>query len=173
LVQADATSGTFMFTLMQSDVMRIQLYVPQDSAIGVKAGIDAIVRVPELPGKTFPGKVTRTADALDPATRTLLTEIDVPNPDGILSPGIYCAVELQVPRVTPSLIIPASALIFNDNGLSVLVAKDGVAHLHKVIETRDLGTQIEVSDGVAGGDQVVLNPPIDLGDGSKITIRAN
>ena len=173
LVQADATSGTFMFTLMQSDVMRIQLYVPQDSAIGVKPGIDAIVRVPELPGKTFPGKVTRTADALDPATRTLLTEIDVPNPDGTLNPGIYCTVELQVPRVTPSLIIPASALIFNDNGLSVLVAKDGVAHLHKVIETRDLGTQIEVSDGVAAGDQVVLNPPIDLGEGSKIAVRAN
>jgi RND family efflux transporter MFP subunit len=173
LVQADATSGTFMFTLMQSDVMRIQLYVPQDSAIGVKAGIDAIVRVPELPGKTFPGKVTRTADALDPATRTLLTEIDVPNPDGTLNPGIYCTVELQVPRVTPSLIVPASALIFNDNGLSVLVAKDGVAHLHKVIETRDLGTQIEVSDGVAAGDQVVLNPPIDLGEGSKVAVRAN
>jgi RND family efflux transporter MFP subunit len=173
LVQADATSGTFMFTVMQSDVMRIQLYVPQDSAIGVKAGIDAVVRVPELPGRTFAGTVTRTADALDPATRTLLTEIDVPNPDGILSPGIYCTVELQVPRVTPSLIIPASALIFNDNGLQVLVAKDGAAHLHKVTETRDLGTEIEASEGVAAGDQVVLNPPIDLGDGSKVAIRAN
>jgi RND family efflux transporter MFP subunit len=173
LVQADATSGTFMFTMMQSDVMRIQLYVPQDSAIGVKAGIDAVVRVPEMPGRTFAGTVTRTADALDPATRTLLTEIDVPNPDGILSPGIYCTVELKVPRVTPSLIIPASALIFNDTGLSVLVAKDGVAHVHKITETRDLGTEIEVSEGVAPGDQVVLNPPIDLGDGSKVAIRTN
>lgn len=173
LVQADATSGTFMFTLMQSNVMRIQLYVPQDSAIGVKAGIKAVVRVPELPGRTFAGTVTRTADALDPATRTLLTEIDVPNPDGTLSPGIYCTVELQVPRVTPSLIIPASALIFNDTGLHVLVAKDDVAHLHKVTETRDLGTEIEVSEGVAPGEQVVLNPPIDLGEGSKVTVRAN
>jgi RND family efflux transporter MFP subunit len=173
LVQADATSGTFMFTVMQSDVMRIQLYVPQDSAIGVKAGIDAVVRVPEMPGKTFAGTVTRTANALDPATRTLLTEIDVPNPDGILSPGIYCTVELKVPRITPSLIVPASALIFNDIGLSVLVAKDGVAHVHKVTETRDLGTEIEVSEGVAPGDQVVLNPPIDLGAGSEVSIRAN
>ena len=173
LVQADATSGTFMFTLTQSDVMRIQLYVPQDSAIGVKAGIDAVVRVPELPGRTFAGTVTRTADALDPATRTLLTEIDVPNPDALLSPGIYCTVELKVPRVTPSLIIPASALIFNDGGLQVLVAKDGAAHLHKVIETRDLGTEIEVAAGVAAGDRVVLNPPIDLGDGGKLTVRPN
>jgi len=173
LVQADSTSGTFMFTLMQSDVMRIQLYVPQDSAIGVKAGIGAVVQVPELPGKTFAGTVTRTADALDPATRTLLTEIDVPNPDGILSPGLYCTVELRVPRVTPSLIIPASSLIFNDTGLHVLVAKDGVAHLRPVTETRDLGTQIEVSEGVAAGDQVVLNPPIDLGEGSKVAVRTN
>jgi RND family efflux transporter MFP subunit len=98
LVQADATSGTFMFTVTQSDVMRIQLFVPQDAAIGVKPRIDAVVRVPELPGRTFAGKVTRTADALDPATRTLLTEIDIPNPDGTLRPGIYCTVELKVPR---------------------------------------------------------------------------
>ena len=98
LVQADATSGTFMFTVTQSDVMRIQLFVPQDAAIGVQARIDAVVHVPELPGRTFAGKVTRTADALDPATRTLLTEIDIPNPDGTLRPGIYCTVELKVPR---------------------------------------------------------------------------
>jgi len=75
--------------------------------------------------------------------------------------------------VTPSLIIPASALIFNDAGLQVLVAKDGAAHLRKVIETRDLGTEIEVADGVVAGDRVVLNPPIDLGDGGKLTVRLN
>jgi RND family efflux transporter MFP subunit len=172
LVQADATSGTFMFTLTRSDVMRIQLYVPQDAAIGVKKGIDAVLRVPELPGRSFAGTVTRTADALDPATRTLLTEIDVPNPDGVLSPGIYGTVELQVPRVTPSLIVPAAALIFNDSGLSVLVAKDGVVHLHKITETRDMGTEVEVSHGIEPGDQVVLNPPIDLAAGSKVSVRA-
>jgi RND family efflux transporter MFP subunit len=80
LVQADATSGTFMFTLNQSNVLRIQLFVPQDAAIGVTPGVDAIVQVPEMPDRTFPGKVTRIADALDPATRTLLTEIDLPIP---------------------------------------------------------------------------------------------
>ncbi len=83
LVQADATSGTFMFTITQSAIVRIQLYVPQDDAIGVKPGIAAVVRVPELPGRSFAGTVTRTADALDPATRTLLTEIErqEPRPD--------------------------------------------------------------------------------------------
>jgi RND family efflux transporter MFP subunit len=172
LVQADATSGTFMFTETQSDVMRIQLYVPQDAAIGVKPGIDAIVRVPELPGRTFAGKVTRTADALDPATRTLLTEIDTPNPDGTLRPGIYCTVELKVPRVAPSLLVPASAIVFDSDGLHVLVAENGLTHLHKINETRDLGTEVEVDAGVKAGDQVVLDPPIDLGEGSRVSIRA-
>jgi RND family efflux transporter MFP subunit len=173
LVQADATSGTFMFTVTQSDVMRVQLYVPQDAAVGVKPGIGAVVRVPEIPGRTFPGTVTRTADALDPATRTLLTEIDVPNPEGILQPGIYCEVELKVPRVAPSLIVPASAIVFNDQGLHVLVVKKGVARLRKITETRDLGTEVEVDDGVKAGDQVVLNPSVDLGDGSRVAIRAS
>lgn len=86
LLQADAASGTFMFSVMQSDVLRIYVYVPQDAAFGLSPGVEAVVRVPEIPGRTFPGKVTRIADALAPGTRTLLTEIDVPNPDGALSP---------------------------------------------------------------------------------------
>jgi RND family efflux transporter MFP subunit len=171
LVQADATTGTFMFTMTQSDVMRIQLYVPQDAAIGVKPGIDAVVRVPELPNRIFAGSVTRSADALDPATRTLLTEIDVPNPDQVLSPGLYCTVELKIPRVTASFVVPASAVGFNRNGLYVLVAKDGFVHSHKITETRDRGTEVEVDDGVQAGDEVVLNPPVYLGDGGKVSVR--
>ena len=171
LVQADATSGTFMFTLTQSDVMRIRLYVPQDAAIGVKPGVDAVVRVPEIPDHTFPGKVARIADALDPATRTLMTEIDVPNPDGELSPGLYCTVELKVPRRTPSLIVPAGAIVFDRDGLHVLVVENGVAHSRKITEVRDLGTEVEVSDGVKQGDQVVLTPPVDLEDGSSVQVR--
>jgi RND family efflux transporter MFP subunit len=172
LVQADATSGTFMFALTQSDVMRIRLYVPQDAAIGVKPGVDAVVRVPEIPDHSFPGKVARIADALDPATRTLMTEIDVTNPDGELSPGTYCTVELKVPRRTPSLIVPAGAIVFDRDGLHVLVVEDGVVHSRKITEIRDLGTEVEVSDGVKQGDQVVLTPPVDLEDGAKVQIRA-
>jgi RND family efflux transporter MFP subunit len=172
LVQADATSGTFMFTLTQSDVMRIRLYVPQDAAIGVKPGIDAVVRVPEIPDRRFTGKVTRIADAQDPATRTLMTEIDVRNPDGELSPGVYCTVELKVPRRTPSLIVPAGAIVFDRDGLHVLVIDDGLVHSRKITEIRDLGTEVEVSEGVKEGDQVVLSPPVDLEDGNKIQVRA-
>ena len=86
LVQADATSGTFMFTIMQDGVIRIQVFVPQDQAYGLGPGVEAVVRVPEIPDRPFAGKVTRIADALSPATRTLLTEIDVPNPDGAIKP---------------------------------------------------------------------------------------
>ena len=172
LVQADATSGTFMFTLTQSDVMRIRLYVPQDAAFGVKPGVDALVRVPEIPDRVFAGKVARTAEALDPATRTLPTEIDVPNRDGELSPGIYCAVELKVPGRTPSLIVPAGAIAFDRDGLHVLVVEDGVAHSRKITEIRDLGTEVEVSKGVKQGEEVILTPPIDLEDGGKVQIRA-
>lgn len=171
LVQADATSGTFLFALMQSSVLRIQLYVPQDEAFGVGPGVSAVIRVPEMPGREFPGSVTRIADALQPGTRTLLTEIDVPNPDYILSPGIYCNVELKIPRKTPSLIVPSEAIIFNRNGLSVAVVEGGVAHIRQVTVVRDFGTTVEVSAGVKDGDQVILNPSVDLTDGWKVKVR--
>jgi len=130
LVQADATTGTFMFTVMQTTVIRVQVYVPQDQAFGVAPGVEAVVRVPEIPNRSFPGKVTRIADALEPTTRTLLTEVDVPNPDGALPSGIYCSVELHIPRKTPSLIVPADAIVFDADGLHVAVVEDGVVRAY-------------------------------------------
>ena len=171
LVHADATSGTFLFALMHSDVLRIQLHVPQDEAFGLSPGTAAVVRVPEMPHRDFPGTVTRIADALQPGTRTLLTEIDVPNPDHALSPGVYCTVELKIPRKTPSLIVPSEAIVFNRDGLNVAVVEDGVARIHRITVVRDFGTTVEVSAGVEDGDAVILNPPVDLTDGHKIRVR--
>jgi len=171
LVQSNATSGTFMFEIMQENVIRVWVYVPQDAAFGVAPGIDAVVSVPELPDREFPGKVTRIATALQSGTRTLLTEIDIPNPDGGLSPGIYCTVELKVPRKTSSFIIPAEAVIFNSNGLQTAVVKDGKVQMRKIKVTRDLGARVEVDTGVKPGDQVILNPPVDLVDGGKVQPR--
>jgi len=166
------TSGsTFMYTLMHPDVIRTQVFVPQDEAFGVGPGVDAVVRVPEIPGRSFPGKVTRIASALQPGSRTLLTEIDVPNPDGALSPGIYCTVELLIPRKTPSLIIPADAVVFDQNGVHVAVVENGTAHLQKITIARDFGTEVEVHDGVKPGDLVILNPMINLTEGSKVAVR--
>jgi RND family efflux transporter MFP subunit len=169
LVQA---GSTFMFTLMQSDVIRTQVYVPQNAAFGVASGIDAVVRVPEIPDRTFPGKVTRFANALAPGTRTLLTEIDVPNPDGTLSPGIYCTVELHIPRKSPSILVPAEALVFNGDGLQVAVVENGTARFQKVTVARDLGTQVELRDGIKPGDEVILRPMVNLADGSKVQASA-
>jgi RND family efflux transporter MFP subunit len=160
-----------MFTVMRSNELRIQLYVPQSEAFGVARGVEAVIRVPEIPDRTFPGKVTRAADALQPGTRTLPTEIDVPNPDEALSPGMYCTVELRIPRKTPALLVSADAIIFNGEGLHVAVVEGGVAHLRKIEIARDFGREVEVRDGVRDGDQVILNPPADLADGAKVRIR--
>jgi len=173
LVQGNATSGTFMFEIMQEDVIRVSAFVPQDAAFGVAPGVDAVVRVPELPDREFPGTVTRIADALQPGTRTLLTEVDITNPDGALTPGIYCTVEFHIPRKTPSLSVPADAIIFNRNGMQVAVVSNGRAELRKVNVKRDLGTRVEVDTGIKAGDQVILNPPVTLVDGSKVQIRSD
>ena len=165
------SGSTFMFTLMHPDVIRTQVFVPQDEAFGVGPGVDAVVRVPEIPDRTFSGKVTRIATALQPGSRTLLTEIDVPNPDGALSPGIYCTVELYIPRKTPSMIIPADAVVFDRDALHVAVVKNGAAHLQKITIARDFGKDVEVHDGVKPGDQVILNPMVNLTEGSKVAVR--
>ena len=170
LITADAAGGTSMFSLTHSDVIRVWVYVPQDAAFGVKPDIEAVIRVPAMPNLTFQGKVTRIADALQPGTRTLLTEVDVPNPDGALHPGVYCTVELKIPRTAPALIVPAMAIIFNRDGMQVAVVENGVAHLRKIAITTDYGTEVEVNEGVNAGDQVILQPPVNLENGEKVQI---
>ena len=103
---------------------------------------------------------------------TLLTEVDIPNPDGALAAGIYCTVELHIPRKTPSVSVPAEAIIFNRNGMQVAVLTNGKAELRKVKVKRDLGTRVEVDSGIKAGDQVILNPPVTLVDGSKVRALA-
>jgi RND family efflux transporter MFP subunit len=165
LVQSGAP---LMYTLMQSDVIRIQTFVPQDEAAGVASGVEAVVHVPEIADRSFPGKVTRIASALQPGSRTLLTEIDVPNPDGALSPGIYCTVELHIPRKSPSPIVPADAVVFDQDGLHVAVVHNGIVHMQKISIARDFGNEVEVHEGVKPGDQVILNPMVNLADGGKV-----
>jgi RND family efflux transporter MFP subunit len=162
------SGSTMMYTMMHSNVIRIQLYVPQDEAFGVEPGVKAVVHVPEIPDRAFPGTVTRIAHALQPGSRTLLTEIDVPNPDGALSPGIYCIVDLEIPRKTPSFVVPADAVVFDQDGLHVDLVRNGTVHLQKISIARDLGKQVVVQEGVRAGDMVVLNPMVDLADEAKV-----
>src|SRR5258708_14143365 len=144
-----------MFAIAHANIMRIQLFVPQEAAVGVKPGFKAIVRVAEIPGHPFPGQVSSIADALDPGTRTLLTEIDVPNADGELSPGMYSTVELQIPRKTPSLIVPDAAVVFDAQGVYVFVGENGVVRHQHITETPNPGTRMEVREGVQPGVPLV------------------
>jgi RND family efflux transporter MFP subunit len=164
------TGATLMFNLQQTDKIRVQSYVPQDQAYGVAPGVGVIVRVPELPGRAFPGKITRISEALLQGTRTLLAEADVPNPDGALKAGAYCRMELHIPRKSPAMIVPAEAVIFNRNGQQVAVVKDGKTEIRKIDVTRDFGSTVEADTGVQAGDKVVLNPMVDISDGQKVKI---
>jgi len=104
-----------------------------------------------------------------PDGRTLRV-VSTPNPDGALQPGVYCPVELKIPRQPPGLIVPASAIIFNQNGMQVAVVENGVVHLQKITITTDYGTEVEVNEGVKDGDEVILQPPVNLADGDKVQI---
>jgi len=168
LVTADTSSGTPLFSIDRTDVLRVRIFVPQDYVFGLKDGDAAAVIVPEVPGRIFKGKVARNASSLDPATRTLQTEVDVDNSEGLLRAGLYCSVQLLVPRQAPTIIIPAQALIFDASGLSAAVYRDGVARLRQLDLERDDGAVVEVRAGLDPGDQVILNPPLDIQDGTKV-----
>lgn len=169
LVTADVSSGTPLFSIVRSDILRVQVYVPQDSVFGVKDGESADVLVPELPGRIFHGTVARNARALQAGTRTLLTEVDVDNKDGTLLPGVYCTVRLAIPRPQPVVTVPSQAIIFDKTGLSVAVYENGVAHLRHLDVLADNGAEVEIRSGLKPDDQIILNPPIGLIDGMRVT----
>ncbi len=174
LVKADDNSGgTPLFTVQRDDIVRVQVNVPQSGAVGLQDGLPAKVHVPELPGRTFGGKVTRNSVALDAASRTMLAEVDVPNPDGALRPGLYVAVDFGIPRLVPTVLIPADALLFNADGLRVATVDDaGRVHLHNVSVYRDYGTTLELREGLQGGERVALSPPADITEGQQVKVAA-
>ena len=159
LVVADSASGTQLFSIARADVLRVQVYVPQEDYFALRDGEDAVVTVPELAGREFHGKVARNASALQAGTRTLLTEVDVDNHDGALAAGLYAIVHLEVPRVAPVALVPSEAVIFNKDGLSAAVATDGKLQLRHLDVLIDDGAQVEVRAGLKEGEQLILNPP--------------
>ena len=168
LVAADATSGTPLFAIAHDNVLRVQVHVPQDVALQLKPGMEATLDVQELPGRKFTGKVARTANSLDPNTRTLLVEADVDNPDRTLSPGLYGTVHFIVPRPGPVIVVPSSALIFDQNGMQVAIYSDGAAHLQKVDIGEDDGAQVQIAMGLQAGQDIIVSPPAGLADGAKV-----
>ena len=170
LVKADDNSGgTPLFTLQRDDVVRVQVNVPQSGAVGLQDGLPAKVHVPELPGRTFEGKVARNSVALDAASRTMVAEVDVPNPDGALRGGLYVNVDFSIPRQVPTVVVPTEALLFNAEGLRVATVDDaGRVHMRNVSVYRDFGTTLELREGLQGGERVALTPPADVVDGQQV-----
>lgn len=168
----DAGNGgapKLLFTLSQTDVLRLYVSAPQSVAPRIKAGQEAQVTLSELPGQTFTGKVVRTAGAIDPATRTLQVEINLPNPDGKLLPGSYVQVALQAAGADkPLLTIPNNGLLFRPEGTLVATVVDGKVQLKKVTLGRDLGVRIEIQNGLSPQDKLIINPPDSLAEGDAV-----
>jgi RND family efflux transporter MFP subunit len=169
LVAADAASGSPLFSIDRTDVLRVQIYVPQHALFGLKDGNTAEVTVPELPGRIFHGTVARNANALQQQTRTMLTEVDVDNADGTLTAGLYGVVHLQEPRTQSVVLVPSGALIFDKDGLGAAVYENGQARLRHLDLEADDGAQVAVRAGLKQGELLILNPPVGMTDGIKVT----
>ena len=168
LVHADS-AGTALLSMDRDDILRVSVNVPQNVAVGVKPGVDAAIKVPQMPDRTYSGKVERSSVALLTSSRTLTTQVDVPNGDGSLRAGLYVYVTLKVPRTEHAVVIPAEALVFNQRGTQVAISRDdGTVEWRGVRIRRDLGTTIEVDQGLEGQEQLVLSPPADLRDGQPM-----
>jgi RND family efflux transporter MFP subunit len=174
LVNADTGSGTPMFTMVRDDVLRVSVNVPQSLAIAMRNGLDAKIQVFELPGRAFAGKVARSSGALLTSSRTLAIEVDVDNSAHVLRAGLFVNVSFAVPREHPNVVVPAEALIFNQQGLRVAVINpDKSVRMQPVTVYRDSGASIELSDGLRGGEDIVLSPPASLQDGGKVTVNSD
>ncbi len=167
-----AGTGRELFDVAQVDPLRVYVSVPQSSAPSIKRGMAAYIELAEYPGKKFAGKVVRTADVIDPATRTLLTEVDVPNPDDHLMPGSYAQVHFAVPVQTVRMSVPVNALLFRAEGPRIaVVGSDNKIHLKAITIGRDFGTKIEILTGLEANDQMVVNPADSLQEGQAVKIR--
>ena len=131
-------------------------------------GVQAYLTLPQFPGRHFPGKLVRTAQAIDQASRTLLTEVDVDNRTGEIPPGAYAEVHLKLPTATSAVVIPVTSLIFRSEGLRVGVVRNGHAALIPITLGRDFGTSVEVVSGLDASEKVITNPPDSLVDGQEV-----
>jgi membrane fusion protein, multidrug efflux system len=158
-----------LFTLAQLDTLRVFTDVPQAYYRYIKVGQSVDVRVPEMPGKVFTGKVVRTSEALRSQSRTLLAEVLIPNPKRELVSGLYGQVNFQVNQTEPPVIIPANTLVITPEGPQVMMVKaDNTLHTQPIEIARDFGTTVEVGSGLQGGEHLVINPSDNLHEGQKV-----
>jgi RND family efflux transporter MFP subunit len=167
-----------LFRIAQTDTVRMYISVPEVDALSMTPGLTADVSVQELPSHEFVGRVVRTSQALDAASRTLLTEVDIANPGLSLLTGMYAEVHLHLTRKTPAIILPATALLIRSSGTQVVTVDDAPAgqlttiHFRPVQVGRDLGGTIEILSGLGDGTTVVSNPSADLSDNMRVNVAA-
>jgi RND family efflux transporter MFP subunit len=168
---SNTSPRTDLFHISQSGVLRVYVNVPEEYSQSMKPGQTGVdIALAEFPGRTFPGKMVRTSDAINGITRTLLAEIDVSNPLNTLLSGSYAEVHLKVPSQTSTYLIPVNALIFRTDNLQVGVVKDGKITITNVTAGHDFGSEIEIVAGLAANDSVVINPPDSLVTGQAVQI---
>jgi RND family efflux transporter MFP subunit len=161
-----------LFTLAQTDPIRVFINVPESSAASIKPGLGAYLELTQYPGQKFQGKVVRTAESIDLATRSLYTEVDVPNKTGQLLPGGFAQVHLEVKASGQRLQVPINALLFRSEGLrAVVIDSEQKARLRPLVVGRDYGTTLEVIGGLDASDWIVLNPPDSLEDGQTVHVK--
>lgn len=163
-------TGHELFHLSQESVLRVYVDVPQIYAPACVPGVGATLTLAEFPGKTFEGKIVRTAKAIDPAARTLLVEVDVKNPTGELYPGAYAQVHFKLDNTRPSLILPVSTLMFRSEGLRVGIVEGGKAKLIPITIGADDGDTVAVIEGLEPDDEVIQSPPDSLIDGETVQV---
>jgi RND family efflux transporter MFP subunit len=174
LPSGSSGAPTSLFQMTQTDTMRVYLPVPEADAPSVRTGQTADVRISELPGVPFTGHVVRTARAVDPTSRTLLTEVQILNTAGTLIPGMYAQIALGFDRESPPLTVPASAVLFLPAGLTVAeVGDDHVVHRHVIDVGRDFGSYFEVLNGLREGSILLDNPSDAVPDGARVRWQAH
>jgi len=159
-----------LFHIAAIDRLRVAVNVPEMYARAAKPGMGASVELQERPGRQFAGRIARTAGAIDPASRTLLVEIDLDNKSGELMPGAYAEVHFKLPTDAATFRLPVNTLIFRTDGLRVAVVKEGRAALIPIKLGRDFGNTVEVVSGLTGAELVVVNPPDSLTDGQAVAV---
>jgi RND family efflux transporter MFP subunit len=160
-----------LFHMAATAKLRVYVSVPQADSRAAEPGLKSYLTLSEFPGRHFPGELVRTSGAIDPTTRTLLSEVDVDNASGELRPGAYAEVHLMIPEGSRSLILPVSTLIFRSEGLRVGVVRDGnKAELVPIILGKDYGNEVEVVSGLDEKDLVISNPPDSLASGAVVQV---
>src|SRR5438093_9242745 len=166
------TSGTPLFGIVQSDPLRVYVYAPQENALSIHDGLVAKILVQEFPGQDFDGTVTRAAGALDPQSRTMQVEIQVPNHEGKLYAGMYGQVKFLLADENAPIVVPANAFLFHTEGPQVaILVNENRIHWQNIHVGRDFGTNLEVLDGLTENTKVVINPTDDLHEGIQVQVK--